>query len=212
MDVTLALSTDVSFLSMVDGFHLHLGHKVAFSIHNKGTNHKIFILFVGPYITWLVRGIRCLEETHMTRIMCGYGKITLGTLRSIGMLKATCTTQGTEYWVIDTLSVAVTGPDSPSLPPAQCYPRTSLARTSFSHATPPTSSLHFRRCLRRLLMRITNHLGMQRLPPQPSPYICSIAPCGRWQCGPHQFRVWDWEYCLLRHQSLSFIFIFLLVF
>lgn len=38
-------------LSMIDGFYLHLGYGVALALHHQGTDPRVGVIFVGPYIT-----------------------------------------------------------------------------------------------------------------------------------------------------------------
>lgn len=56
-------------LSMLDRFELHLGYKVTVSIVYQGTNPHTGSLFVGPYISWLIRVMRIIEGTDRMRVV-----------------------------------------------------------------------------------------------------------------------------------------------
>lgn len=71
---------------MLDGFEQHLGYKVAVSIVHQEIDPRISFLFVGPYITRLVRGIGILEVTNRMRVVGKVISMSLDTLRLMGML------------------------------------------------------------------------------------------------------------------------------
>lgn len=112
-------------LSMVDGFHLYLDYEVAISISHQGTDPRINTLFVGPYITRLVRRLGILEGANKIRIVGGVASMTLEILRSMGILQCVQTPRGAEYKVkqhIDPSSTAAAdilpaGDPAPSSPP-----------------------------------------------------------------------------------------------
>lgn len=64
-------------LSTMNGFHLHLGYEVAASISHQGINPRIGALFVGPYITRLIRRMGILERVDRMRVVCGVASVTL---------------------------------------------------------------------------------------------------------------------------------------
>lgn len=74
-------------LSMMDGFHLHFGYEVAIYISHYGTNPCIGSLFVGPYITHLIRCMDVLERIDRIWVISGVASMTLETLQSMGMLQ-----------------------------------------------------------------------------------------------------------------------------
>lgn len=79
---------DFNFLlNMIDGFYLHLGYEVAVSILHQGTDPRIGALFVGPYITHLIRCMGILKGADRLRVVGGVGAMTLETLSSMGMLQ-----------------------------------------------------------------------------------------------------------------------------
>lgn len=81
-------------LSMTDGFHLHLGYEVAGSISHQGAIPRIGALFVGPYISRLIRYMRILEGNDRMRLVGSVTPMTLETLRSMGMLQRVQTVGG----------------------------------------------------------------------------------------------------------------------
>lgn len=84
---------------MLDEFELHLGYEVAISIAYQGTNPRIGSLFVGPYTTRLVRGIRILEGTNRMSVVEGVASMSLETFKSMGMLQCVHNVSGVEYQV-----------------------------------------------------------------------------------------------------------------
>lgn len=50
-----------NLLSMVNGFHLHLGYEVTLALHYYGADPRIGVIFSGPYITLLIQGMGLQE-------------------------------------------------------------------------------------------------------------------------------------------------------
>lgn len=86
-------------LSIVDEFHLHISYEVAISIAHHGTNPCIGALFVGPYITGVIRYVDLFNGTNRIRIVGGFAAMSRETLRSMGMLQHVYTTTRVEYRV-----------------------------------------------------------------------------------------------------------------
>jgi len=163
-------------LSMVNGFHLHLGYEVAFSIQRQGTNPRIGAIFVGAYITRLVRQMGLLPGTVISgmRVVGGVLPVSIETLRSMGMLHRVQTARGIEYQIRrDT---------DPPAPPASTSAPTTSAPSGPSYSRPDTSTnRHLRRpgkvyCsyssflwMQSSLQCIASHMGVRLSPPPSSP-------------------------------------------
>lgn len=81
---------------MLDVFEVHFGYKVVVSIAHQGTNPRISSLFVGPYITRLVKGMGILEGIGKMRMVGAVASISLETPRSMGALQHVYTAQRIE--------------------------------------------------------------------------------------------------------------------
>lgn len=114
-------------LSFVGSFHLHLRQEPVLSIYHQGTDPRVGVLFVGPYISRLVPGMGLLEGTQRMRIVGGYTPIISEILRFMGMLCVTHITRGTEYRVRDVATTIALAPNSPLAPIFQRSPLIPLA-------------------------------------------------------------------------------------
>lgn len=86
-------------LSMVDGFYLYLCYEVVVSISHQGISPCIGALFVGPYITHVIRHMALLPGTNRIRIVGGFAAMVLKTVRSMGMLHRVQTARRIDYLV-----------------------------------------------------------------------------------------------------------------
>lgn len=95
---------DFNFLlSMIDGFHLHLGYEVVVSISHQGTDPHIGALLVSPYITCLIRRMGIMEGVDRMRVVSDIAPMTLETLRPMGMLQHVITTRGLSTTFVSSL-------------------------------------------------------------------------------------------------------------
>lgn len=42
-------------LSIINGFHWHLGYEISLAIHHQVIDHRVGVIFTGPYISRLIR-------------------------------------------------------------------------------------------------------------------------------------------------------------
>lgn len=129
---------------MVDRFHLQLGYEVAIFIAQQGLDPSIKDLFVGPYITHLVRHMGILQVPDCMRIVRGVARMTIETLRSMGMLQLVLTTRGVEYRVkkpTDSSStVASYLPPTGDAVPTSPQPGTTTRQDHVRHLMPPLAT------------------------------------------------------------------------
>lgn len=72
---------------MLNDFHLYLGYEVSNSILHPGINPHIGALFIGPYLTCLIKCMGILEGIDRMRVVDGISFMTLEILRLMGMLQ-----------------------------------------------------------------------------------------------------------------------------
>lgn len=72
---------------------------MAVSITHQGISLLIGALFVGPYITCVIKYMGLLQGTDRMRIVGGFAVMSLETLRSMGMLYRVQTARGIKYRV-----------------------------------------------------------------------------------------------------------------
>jgi len=155
-------------MSMVDGFHLHLGFEVAYYIHRQGTNPRIGAIFVGPYITRIIRSMGLLPCDIISglRAIGGVLPVTIETLRSMGMLRRIQTAQGIMYQVRRDPDLASTSAPTAAAP---SRPSSSHRGASTSRPEKVYCSLSSFLWMQWSIQRIASHMGVTLSPPPSSP-------------------------------------------
>lgn len=154
-------------LRMVDWFHLHFGYKVAISNSHQGTNPRISSLFIGSYVTRMIRYLGILEGTNRMRIVGSIASMTLEILSSTGMFQHVQTARRAEYGVKrhtdSSLIIASVCPLAGDTTP------TSLPRPLSIHPDQVNCSFIAFRWVQRSVTCIAEHLGVLLSPEPVSP-------------------------------------------
>ena len=85
--------TDLLMLySIVERYPIHLGHLFATLIAHQGISIRLGSIFVGPYITRMIRGLGLIELTRGMKVVGSIAPLGMPTLLSIGMVRKSGTT------------------------------------------------------------------------------------------------------------------------
>lgn len=99
-------------LSIVDGVPYHLGYVVATILHHQAIDSWINVIFVGSYITQLIRGMNLLEGVDKMRWVGGFTPINLDNFYAISIPLSVVPSSPTSQ----SISSFILAPDAPSLP------------------------------------------------------------------------------------------------
>ncbi|XP_039118260.1 uncharacterized protein LOC120254177 [Dioscorea cayenensis subsp. rotundata] len=92
---------DILFLwSMVEGVPIHLGYAVAYLIWHQAQDPRVAVLFCGPYIMRLLRGLGVLTVTEEMQSVGGFVSLSMETLRAMGVVQRRQKDRGVVYRLV----------------------------------------------------------------------------------------------------------------
>lgn len=74
-------------ISMVNGFHFHLGHEVTLTMHHQAVDPRVGVIFVGLYISRPIWGMGLLARNRGMRMEDDSILITLNTLKAMRLVQ-----------------------------------------------------------------------------------------------------------------------------
>lgn len=109
---------------------------MAVSITHQGISLLIGALFVGPYITCVIKYMGLLQGTDRMRIVGGFAVMSLEILRSMGMLYRVQTARGVKYRVRQSTALTTASNVPPADDDAPTLPLPATTSRYRSHSPP----------------------------------------------------------------------------